>query len=270
MTRRMAIWVSVLGMVIAPITGISQVAEVGKQETEDRTLSPYFAIKNGDPSVDNFPLKRTEVKVSIVGVIAHVTVTQTYENRGERPINAKYIFPASTRAAVHGMKMTIGEHVITARIRERQTAKKEFKAAKKAGKSAALLEQQRPNVFSMNVANVMPGDVIDVELRYSELIVPVDGTYDFVYPTVVGPRYSEITGGTATDHDTWVESPYLHDGEDTPSVFDRNLHAARIRQMWYGRARTRHWSLLPTRAGPRATATSSCATASRASRYNRA
>ena len=66
-------------------------------------------------------------------------VTQTYANKGTRPINAKYVFPASTRAAVHGMKMTIGEHVIQAKIREKEQAKKEFQKAKEEGKSASLL-----------------------------------------------------------------------------------------------------------------------------------
>lgn len=186
---------------------------------EDKTLSPYFAIEGGDPSVDRFPLKDTRVDVSVGGVLAHVTVTQTYVNDGERPINASYVFPASTRAAVHGMTMTVGEHVIRAKIAEREEAREEFDQAKEAGKSASLLEQQRPNVFSMDVANVMPGDVIDIELQYSELLVPTDGTYTFVYPTVVGPRYSEITAETDTDHDRWVQSPYLHEDESSPSTF---------------------------------------------------
>jgi Ca-activated chloride channel homolog len=190
------------------------------EEGEDKTLSPYFAIENGDPSVDSFPLKKTEVEASIVGVIAYVTVTQTYANVGEKPINAEYIFPASTRAAVHGMTMTIGQHVIKAKIKERQQAKKVFEAAKQEGKSASLLQQQRPNVFSMDIANVMPGDVVNIELRYSELLTPTDGIYEFVYPTVVGPRYSELTEKTASDHDKWVKNPYLHEGEDSPSTFN--------------------------------------------------
>ncbi|MFC1452234.1 VIT domain-containing protein [Verrucomicrobiota bacterium] len=185
----------------------------------DKTLSPYFAIENGDPAVDRFPLKRTNVDATISGVIAHVLVTQTYVNDGTRPITAKYVFPASTRASVHGMKMTIGEHVITAKIREREKAQQEFDEAKKAGKSASLLQQHRPNVFSVDVANVMPGDTIDIELRYTELLVPTDGTYEFVYPTVVGPRYSELTEDTATDADQWVKSPYLPEGEESPMEF---------------------------------------------------
>ena len=85
----------------------------------EATLSPYFFIENGDPSVDQFPLKDTDVVVNINGVIADVVITQKYANSGNRPINARYIFPASTRASVHGMKMIIGEEVINAKISSR-------------------------------------------------------------------------------------------------------------------------------------------------------
>ena len=167
------------------------VASMGRAETEnEKTLSPYFFIENGDPSVDRFPLKKTHANVTINGVIADVVITQKYVNHGTRPITARYIFPASTRAAVHGMKMKIGEHIICAKVKERNIAEKEFNTAKKQGKSASLLKQQRPNVFSMNVANIMPEDIIEIELHYTELLVPTDGTYEFIYPTVVGPRYS--------------------------------------------------------------------------------
>lgn len=140
----------------------------------DKTLSPYFFIENGDPALDQLPLKQTHVGVEISGVIADVIVRQVYENRGQRPIHAQYVFPASTRAAVYGMTMTVGDVRIVAKIKEREKAKAEFESAKREGKSASLLEQSRPNVFTMNVANVFPGDTISVELKYTELLVPVD------------------------------------------------------------------------------------------------
>ncbi|HSS78277.1 MAG TPA: VIT domain-containing protein, partial [Thermoanaerobaculia bacterium] len=174
---------------------------------------------NGDPAVDHLPLKETRADVHIAGVIADVVVTQVYRNEGSRPLNAKYVFPASTRAAVHGMTMQVGDQRIRATIREKQAAKQEFEAAKAAGKSAALLEQQRPNVFTMNVANVLPQDEIRVELHYSELLVPTDGTYEFVYPTVVGPRYSKAPEAAA-ESSGWVKSPYLHQGEEPTYRFE--------------------------------------------------
>jgi len=157
-----------------------------EEPTADRTLSPYFFVEGGDSGTDRLPLLGTNVRVEIAGVIAHVSVRQSYKNDGTRPIHARYVFPASTRAAVHGLTMTVDHEVVRARIRERGQARQEFKAAQAAGKNAALLEQQRPNVFTMELANVMPGQRIDVDLEYSELLVPTAGTYEFVYPTVVG------------------------------------------------------------------------------------
>ena len=179
----------------------------------DRTLSPYFFVEGGDQGIDRLPLLGTSVQVDIAGVVAHVTVKQSYKNDGARPIHARYVFPASTRAAVHGLTMTVGEERVVARIRERQQARVEFEAAKHEGKNAALLEQQRPNVFTMEVANLMPGQRIDVELVYSELLVPTAGVYEFVYPTVVGPRYSSTPAAGAAESDRWIASPYQHQGQ---------------------------------------------------------
>ena len=187
----------------------------------DKTLSPYFYIKDQKEGAEaSFPVKETEVSVTISGVIADVRVTQTYQNTGDQPINARYIFPASTRASVHGMTMTIGETRIKADIQKKKQAEKTFEAAKKEGKSASLLKQQRPNVFSMDVANIMPGDDIHIELHYSEFLVPADGTYEFVFPTVVGPRYSEIPAAGAPETDKWIQSPYLPEGEKPEMRFD--------------------------------------------------
>lgn len=194
--------------------------QAGAKEGADKTLSPYFLVKSDDPETDRLPLKSTRARVDIAGVIADVTVTQVYENQGKNALEAIYVFPASTRAAVYGMKMTIGERTIVAKIKERQKARQEYEAAKEAGKSASLLEQQRPNVFQMNVANILPGDTIKVELKYTELLVPEDGIYAFVYPTVVGPRYSETPAKGAPDTEKWVENPYLHEGEAPPYTFD--------------------------------------------------
>ena len=188
-------------------------ASESPEPSADRTLSPYFFVEGGDEGIDRLPLLGTSVSVDIAGVVAHVTVKQSYKNDGTRPIHARYVFPASTRAAVHGLTMTVGDERVVARIRERQQARVEFETAKHQGKNAALLEQQRPNVFTMEVANLMPGQRIDVELVYSELLVPTAGVYEFVYPTVVGPRYSSIPAAGAAESDRWIASPWQHQGQ---------------------------------------------------------
>jgi len=201
--------------VLVPLAAVAQ----GDRVPADKTLSPYFFVEGGDPAIDRLPLKDTRVDVAITGVIADVTVRQVYENHGTRPIHARYVFPASTRAAVYGMTMTVGDVRTVARIRERKQAAREFEAAKKEGKSASLLEQSRPNVFTMKIANVLPGDTISVELKYTELLVPTDGVYEFVYPTVVGPRYSDKPESQASPGDEFVKAPYTREGEAPRSEF---------------------------------------------------
>ncbi len=192
-------------------------------ENTDKTLSPYFFIDSDDPSTDRLPLKETCADVNIAGVIADVTITQTYENEGENVLEAIYIFPASTRAAVYSMTMTIGEREIIAIIQEKQKARESYEQAREEGKSASLLEQMRPNVFQMNVANILPGDVIKVEMKYTELLIPEGGLYEFVYPTVVGPRYSNTLAEDATPEEGWISNPYTHEGEDPFYDFDISI-----------------------------------------------
>ncbi len=186
------------------------------QSPEDKTLAPYFVVK-GDPSVDQLPLKDTQVEISVAGVIADVKVRQVYRNEGSRPINASYVFPASTRAAVYSMRMQIGNEIIVAKIKEREQAKQEFERAKEEGKSASLLEQQRPNVFSMSLANIMPQEQVEIELRYTELLVPTDSVYEVVFPTVVGPRYASPENPNQKQ-DGFVQTPYQHQGQKPASA----------------------------------------------------
>ena len=185
---------------------------------------PYFHIASDDSSLDRLPLKSTSVEARVAGTVADVRVTQVYRNEGSRTIEASYVFPGSTRAAVHGMTVRIGERVLTANIREKQRARMEYEAAKKEGRTAALLDQHRPNVFQMNVAHILPGDEVQVELRYTELLLPTDGRYHFVYPTVVGPRYhvAQSAGGGSS----FPATPHLPAGQAATSAFDLHLRFA--------------------------------------------
>jgi Ca-activated chloride channel homolog len=186
---------------------------------DDRTLSPYFFVEGAGDGVEPFALEATQVHADVSGVIADVTVEQTYRNGGTVPINARYVFPASTRAAVHAMQFTLGTKRVVAKIKEREQAKRDYDDAARSGKTASLLEQERPNVFTMSVANILPGDRVVVQLRYSELLVPTDGVYQFVYPTVVGPRYKGRTPAAPDGSDEFVASPFLRLGDTPPTTF---------------------------------------------------
>ncbi|HNW62220.1 MAG TPA: VIT domain-containing protein [Piscinibacter sp.] len=185
---------------------------------------PYFQLAGGDPAIDRLPLKSTQVDARIAGVIADVTITQRYKNEGQRPIEARYVFPGSTRAAVHAMQVRLGGRVLNAKIEEKQRARIQHETAKREGKTSALLEQERPNVFQMNVANILPGDDILVELRYTELVAPTEGRYEFVFPTVVGPRYHKPS--TAGGSSSFPATPHLKEGEAPSSSFAMTVRFA--------------------------------------------
>lgn len=180
------------------------------------TASPRLEIAgNTELKPDEvFPLKSSAASVSIEGTIARVRLRQTYGNTGSDPVEAVYVFPCSTRAAVHGMTMRSGGRVITARIRESAKARAEYETAKAERKTAALLEQKRANVFQMSVANLLPGDDITVEVAWTETVPALDGTYEYVFPTVVGPRYQ---GGAGAPAESWAANPYLKEGARNPA-----------------------------------------------------
>lgn len=188
--------------------------------------SPFFVVKpvEGDTRV-SLPLIHTEADVNIVGVIADVKVRQMYVNSGSVAIEAMYVFPGSSKSAVYGMQMQIGDRITRAEIQEKQKAKATYEKAKSEGKSASLLQQHRPNVFQMNVANIIPGDTIIVELSYTELLTPENGIYEFVYPTVVGPRYASKSDLV---NNTWVNNMYTqeqtYEAAAKTHTFDINVH----------------------------------------------
>ncbi len=212
-------WLMAATLLLVCLLGLHPArAQTTDAETQPRakTESPYFFVPVADPSIDALPLKSTHVQVNISGVIADVTVLQTYKNQGTRPIEAQYIFPGSTRAAVYAMQVQLGERTLTAQIREKAQAQAEYDSAKQAGKTAALLSKHRPNVFQMNVANILPGDEVKVQLRYTELLVPQAGQYQFVFPTVVGPRYDNPASAAAAIK----QPPFLPQGQTSPATFD--------------------------------------------------
>ena len=135
------------------------------------------------------PLKHTDVKAEISGFISRVVVTQQFENPFKQKIEAVYTFPLPQNAAVDDMTMTVGERTIRGKILPREEAQAVYDAAKSSGKVASLLDQERPNIFTQSVANILPGEQIKITISYVETLNYVNGAYEFVFPMVVGPRY---------------------------------------------------------------------------------
>jgi Ca-activated chloride channel family protein len=168
------------------------------------------------------PLKHTDVSASVLGYIATVRVTQQFHNPFDSKIEVKYVFPLPHNAAINEFVMTIGDRRIRGIIRERKEAEAIYAAAKSQGYVAALLTQERPNVFTQSVANIEPGKEIDVELNYFHTLEWTDGWYEFVFPTVVGPRFNPpgmtngIGAAARSGHGTSGQSTevqYLKPGE---------------------------------------------------------
>lgn len=143
----------------------------------DRTLPPV-------------PLKHTAIRASIIGTVCSVEVTQQFHNTHSRPVEAVYVFPLPEDAAVTDLKLTLGNRVIQGDIREREQARQDYAQARNAGQGAALLEQERPNIFTVSVANIQPDEQVQVALRFHNRVDYDDGEFEFVLPTVVLPRYA--------------------------------------------------------------------------------
>jgi len=144
--------------------------------------------QNGKPTGE-CPLKHTAVKAEVSGFLSRVTVTQDFENNYQDKIEAVYTFPLPQAAAVDDMTMLIGERVIKGKIMRREEAQAAYAAAKQIGRVASLLDQERPNIFTQQVANIMPGQSIRIVISYVETLKYENGSYEWVFPMVVGPRY---------------------------------------------------------------------------------
>ena len=155
----------------------------------------------------NCPLKHTEVRGAVSGFIARVEVTQTFENSAAENIEALYAFPLPENAAVDDMTIQIGNRTVRGVIKQRDEARAIYENAKQTGHVTALLDQERPNIFTQAVANIMPGEQVVVTIGYLQTLKYEDGSYEFVFPTVVGPRYipgqptGKQAGGWAPDTD---------------------------------------------------------------------
>lgn len=138
----------------------------------------------------DLPLLKTDMEAWIDGDLATVHLVQTFTNPSDAPMNARYTFPLPENAAVHAMKLTTADQVIEAKIDRRAAAEASYETAKREGQQAALLTEDRENVFVQQVANVPAGEPVTVEIEYAQTVVRRDGAYDFVFPMVVGPRYT--------------------------------------------------------------------------------
>ncbi len=177
---------------------------------EDLKLGTLLIIREEADS-SPLPLEDTAVSGEVMGAMAHITVTQRFGNPFKMPIELEYLFPLPHHAAVIDYEITIGTRTIKANIKEIETAQRAYRQAVSEGKRASLLEQRRPNLFSIRVGNVQPGENIITKLRYEERLKYDDNAYEFVFPMGITPRYHSPT-----------ENPDSAKATDAPLALDEN------------------------------------------------
>ena len=214
--RSLLIFLPVVMVVVLPVLiahyASENVASAQSAETPGSLIATVGEGKTKLPC----PLKHTNVKAEISGFISRVVVTQQFENPFSERIEAVYTFPLPQNAAVDDMTMVVGDRTIRGKILSREEAQAVYEGAKAQGQTASLLDQERPNIFTQSVANILPGNQVTITISYVETLRYEDGSYEFVFPMVVGPRYipgnvpdaSRIAPTVAADrsgHDISVE-----------------------------------------------------------------
>ena len=174
------------------------------------------------------PAVATEAEIRVSGIVARAVVKQTYRNPYDSWFEGIYVFPLPENAAVDHMRMKVGDRVIEGDIQERQAARAQYEQAKSSGRRAALVEQERPNLFTTSVANIPPRGEIVVEIEYQQTLKYESGSFSLRFPMVVGPRY--IPGTPAEGQGTGTGwAPNTNQVPDaariTPPVLDPARHA---------------------------------------------
>ena len=131
----------------------------------------------------------TKVRIRVTGLVGRTHVVQLFRNPSEEWVEGVYVFPLPERAAVDTLRMKVGERVIEGQIQERAQARRTYEKAKREGKKASLLEQERPNIFTVSLAHIGPLEDVRIELEYQEEVRYEAGRFDLRFPMVVGPRY---------------------------------------------------------------------------------
>ena len=150
--------------------------------------SLLLRLASGGVSVDA-PMLKTAVKMDISGMLSRVLVHQRFKNIGTEWAEGIYVFPLPEDAAVDRMRLRIGERIIEGEIKEKAEAKRIYEQAKREGKKASLLRQERPNIFTTKVANIGPGEEVVVEIEYQQNLHYDQERFSIRFPLVVAPRY---------------------------------------------------------------------------------
>ncbi len=158
----------------------------------------WLLLPNGTVGkFDLAPMVDAKVDIRINGMIARVAVAQQFRNPSDHWTEGTYVFPLPETAAVDQMRIRAGGRVIEGQIKQRETARRTYEKAKREGKRASLLEFERPNIFTSNLANITPGETVTVEIEYQQAVTYQDGAFRLRYPMVVAPRFQPAPSAIA-------------------------------------------------------------------------
>ena len=182
------LWLSIITLVLSTVAWYSVQADT--IEDDSKPQAGQLRLQSpGSPGYSLAELGDSDLHLSINGMVANAKLQQQFTNNSNDWVEGVYVFPLPVDAAVHHMQIRIGDRVIVGSITEKQAAKKIYQAAKQAGKKAALIEQQRPNMFTAKVANIPPNTTVQVQLQYSQTVQYQQGKFSLRFPMTITPRY---------------------------------------------------------------------------------
>jgi len=166
----------------------------------DAKTGTLFLRKGDAGALAPAPKVETDVEIRITGIVARTRVVQTFHNPAADWVEGLYVFPLPENAALDRLRLRIGERVIEGQVREKEEARRAYTEAKRKGRKAALVEQQRPNLFTNAVANIGPGEYVRVLIEYQQTLAWDDGEYRLRFPLAVTPRYEPASDADPVLH----------------------------------------------------------------------
>jgi len=199
----LAVFVMVLFSIVYP-----ELANAQGLPDEDpwQTESGQLFFKNPDASFRTAALLKTEVDIDVVGIIVKARIRQYFANKDENWAEGIYAFPLPEDAAVTSLRMEIGDRQLEGKVKERQAARRSYQKARVEGRKTSLMEQRRPNIFTVSVANIGPGEKVIVELEYQNTAAYDNGIFSLRFPTAIGPRYLPANEGVTLSQNSPLSS----------------------------------------------------------------
>jgi Ca-activated chloride channel family protein len=177
------LWSSILMLIAAAVTAFQANAD-----TLDEVHGPQLYFNGAGSNTPAVQLK-TDLEITVTGIVARVSLYQEFENDSDSWVEANYVLPLPEQASVSYLEMLIGERKIVAEVQEKKLAQKIYQKAKESGQKAAIMEQHRPNLFQQKIANIGPKEKIALTVVYQMPVKYQHPNFSLSIPTTLTPRY---------------------------------------------------------------------------------